>query len=159
MIQDRPFRSGVFASCVLAAAITGFTNSAHAATSLTEWDFSSANGDEATFNATGGDAANFNVAGSQVTRGLPSAGTHSGAFWYDGWAGPVDPSAFFEFIVKPLAGVKFNITEIDITPVFLTDGPDQYALYSSQDGYTTELDPNAIGFTDLTSSVSFRLHL
>jgi hypothetical protein len=128
---------------------------------VTEWNFSSANGDEATFAATGGDAANFNLASSVVTRGANAGASsaHPGALWFDGWSGALDKDAYFQFSVNPLSGVQYNISDVSITPVFETSGPDHVSLFSDRDGYATALDPSAVDFTGLTSPVTFRLFL
>ena len=134
------------------------------------------------FNATLSGTPGSNLTTPAVTIGsaIPSNAFNGGGEFYgqDGWpTGAIDPNAYLQFSVSPNTGYYMVLNTVTMivrrsnTGTPAGAGPNNWALRSSLDGYTTNLATNSMtynyatyavtlpaAFQSLTSGVTFRLY-
>ena len=144
---------------------------------LLAWDFDGNLGTEATDTY---DSKNANISGTPpsgvISRGSgnnPAA--NSGRFNANGWnnaslANAITDNDYFEWTISPNSGFEMSLTSIDFNYQRSSTGPQNAAIRSSLDGYTTsiqsfsnlgESDSRSVsltGFDNLDSSVTFRFY-
>ncbi|MDX9910932.1 MAG: PEP-CTERM sorting domain-containing protein [Phycisphaerales bacterium] len=160
-------------SAIILAAVAGFAGAAQADL-ITDWDLLGAVGTEA-FVAPNSSAAN--VSGQNIVRGPGLLGSFTAAngFNTDGWgaapaASPALDTDYVSFGFDVASGYQVDLTSLAIGTRSSNTGPGSLGLFSSADGFTTNLFTftqvgtafnnqiiNLSSLTGLTGSVEFRI--
>ena len=136
------------------------------------FDFVGIAGSEISINSNTNDV---NLNASTITRGSGiSAAANFDRFNSENWTlnTSIDNTDYLEFSVSPLAGKMFSITNITVKCMRSGTGPLSFALRSSNDAYSTDIDAVVTiadlltvqtlsyntSFTNLTSTLTFRLY-